>query len=285
MQVEETLHKLRSTNFNRANYWKLNHLNLHLSDPSHAQKPLPTPLEKPLNGVSGACRQLSLEQLQSRQIQIVSFYDPAYPPGLKRLTYPPPLLFYKGSLPILNRPALAVIGSRKCTSIALKLAFGISQNLCRAGFTVLNGMALGIDTSALKGAAACRETLYAVAVLGSNIDQCYPALNFALYRELSERGCVLSEYPPGFKTQPHHFIYRNQLVAALADGVIVVEAGYPSGTFHTVNFALDLQKPIFVFDLPAEGNQILIEMGATPIRKPEDVFNQVFEELFAKRPC
>lgn len=220
-----------------------------------------------------------LVHLEARGIRLLTQHAPHYPDRFHELSHPPKLLFYRGSFRHLHRPTVSIIGSRKPTVLAARIAFATAANLVRAGMCVISGMARGIDTHALRGAYIDQSLFAAVAVLGTPISHCYPQENFGLYSTLCTRGLVMSEYPPWFHTEPYHFIYRNELIAALGDVLIVVEAGKKSGTFHTVAAALDLGRPVITFDLPAEGNQQLIEDGAHVIQKVEDVFPLIFETL------
>ncbi len=204
---------------------------------------------------------------------------PNYPESLLKLGVPPKLLFFKGNLGHLQKPTVGIIGSRKASPIGLKLARGLGEQAALSGFSVVSGLAMGIDTAAIKGSVSASPSTPSVGVLGTAITQCYPANNYSLFRLLSQKGCLISEYPPWFKTRPYHFIFRNDIIAALSDVLIIVEAGLRSGTFHTIQTALELSKPIFVMDLPAPGNQKLIQEGAYVIRKLPDAFDLIFESL------
>jgi len=277
-----TVLRLHEVKHNRQGYWTL-HNNCLNSRPCPPElfKWLQQPDLDPSNLRNTA---LALQKrLQKLHIQALRLKNNDYPPQLKEMTFPPPLVYYRGFLGHLSRPTVGIVGCRKASMLGLKLAYGLASNLTHAGFSIVSGLATGIDTAALKG--ACMDPSFApgIAILGTSIDQCYPTQNYALYSHLCRKGCVLSEYPPWFQTRPYHFIARNELIAACSDVLIVVEAGKTSGAFHTVNFALELNKPVLACDLPADGNQRLIAEGASVIQRVEDVFPLVYEFLKSRR--
>lgn len=263
MSLFRLLQTCNTLSYDRHKYWKL----------KRKHQPFPPNLEP------WPRWQNYLDQLKHHQIKMLSHSNPTYPHHLLELPATPLILFYRGHIRHLQRPTVCIVGSRHPSTVAAKLAYSASSNLVRAGFTIVSGMARGIDSYALRGAYVSDTFFFAVAVLGTAITHCYPQENFGLFHSLSQFGLVLSEYPPWFHTQPHHFIVRNELMAALGDALLVVEAGEKSGTFHTVNAALELGRPILVFDLPAKGNQKLLQEGATPVKKVEDMFPFIFESF------
>ena len=253
--------------YDRVKYWKLKRENGRWPSPNRSAN--------------------RLAQLGTHHVKYLSHVCPSYPTRLSELTAPPPVLFYRGHMHHLLRPSISIIGCRKPSALASKLAYSTAANLVRAGFTIVSGMARGIDSQALRGAYVSENFFFGVAVLGTPITQCYPPENFGLFQTLSQHGLVLSEYPPWFNTHPYHFIFRNELIAALGDVLLVVEAGEKSGTFHTVNAALELGKLVMTFDLPAKGNQRLLQDGAASVKKVDDIFPFIFESLRDKvlPPC
>jgi DNA processing protein len=199
--------------------------------------------------------------------------DDDYPPGFLALTDPPMCLFVRGTLPA-PRPAVAMVGARRCTPYGREAAETIASALGAAGVTVVSGAAVGIDAAGHRG--ALRAGGPTVAVLGSGIDVAYPPRNAGLIEQVAQAGAVVSEYPPGIKALPHRFPARNRLVAALGQGVIVVEGAPGSGSLITVEFALDLGRDVMAVpgaimgplsDVP----HALIRDGATLIRGAGDV--------------
>ena len=200
--------------------------------------------------------------------------DEDYPPGLLALTDPPMCLFVRGTLPA-PRPAVAMVGARGCTPYGREAAEMIASGLGAAGVTVVSGAAVGIDAAGHRG--ALRAGGATVAVLGSGIDVAYPPKNAGLIERIAEAGAVVSEYPPGIKALPHRFPARNRLVAALGQGVIVVEGAPGSGSLITVEFAIDLGRDVMAVPGAITGPlsdvpHALIRDGAALIRGPGDVF-------------
>lgn len=196
-----------------------------------------------------------------------------YPPGFLTLTDPPMCIFVRGTLPA-PRPAVAMVGARRCTPYGREAAETIASGLGTAGVTVVSGAAVGIDAAGHRG--ALRAGGPTVAVLGSGIDVAYPPRNAGLIARIARAGAVVSEYPPGVKALPHRFPARNRLVAALGQGVIVVEGAPGSGSLITVEFALDIGRDVMavpgaITGLLSDVPHALIRDGAALIRGAGDV--------------
>lgn len=219
-----------------------------------------------------------IAKLNQKNIDTVTRADEDYPPLLQNIYDPPAALYVKGRLrPNAGLP-IAMVGSRRCTDYGARAAKNLSKDLSRAGCTVISGLAYGIDAIAAEGALSCRESEYpAVAVLGSGVDVVYPAANMSLYHELIERGAVVSEYLPGSRPFKMHFPQRNRIISGLSRGVVVVEAGEKSGTFITVDYALDQGRDVFavpgrITDQGSAGSNRLIRDGmAKPVFGVEDI--------------
>ncbi len=200
--------------------------------------------------------------------------DDGYPSSLLDLTDPPVCLFARGSLPPPGRPAVSVVGARKCTAYGREAAETLGARLAAAGVWVVSGAALGIDGAAHRG--ALRGGGPTIAVLGSGIDVAYPRGNAGLIERVARVGAVVSEYPPGVGPLPHRFPARNRLVAALSRGVIVVEGAAGSGSLITVEFAEDLGREVMAVPGAVTGPlsgvpHALIRDGAALIRDSADV--------------
>lgn len=189
-----------------------------------------------------------------------------WPDQFEHLERPPQQVWLSGS----RRPsseAVAVVGSRRATAAGLDIAREIGRDLASAGIQVVSGMARGIDAAAHEGAlAAGGET---VAVLGCGIDVCYPSDHARLRRAILASGCVVTEEPPGTPPLKHHFPKRNRLIAALALGVVVVEASPRSGALSTARWAADLGREVLavpgsIRSAQSEGTNLLIRDGARP---------------------
>lgn len=190
-------------------------------------------------------------------------------PGMEPLMAPlpyPVALWVRGSLP--PQPALAIVGARKATAQGLDLARTFGRELTRAGLAVISGLARGIDGAAHEGALEAGSTW---GVLGSGLDHLYPAEHAPLMARMAERGGVITCFPPWAHPKPKHFPRRNVLLAAWAEGVLVVEAQVRSGSLVTAKLALDHGKELFAIP-GSEGTDALLEEGcAHEVRTPSDL--------------
>lgn len=199
---------------------------------------------------------------------------PGYPPALLELPDPPPLLFALGALGLLERPIVAIVGTRRSSRYGERMAGVLADAVATAGGVVASGMARGIDAAAHRAAlAATGET---IAVLGTGVDVAYPAAHTALRREIAGRGLLLSELPPGARADAGSFPRRNRLIAALARVSLVVEAGHRSGALITAGHALELGRTVAAvpgpIDLPdSAGSNELLRDGAQVIASPDDL--------------
>lgn len=206
----------------------------------------------------------------------------AYPSGLTQLVDAPAILFFLGDQRRLAKlgaePAVALVGSRRPSPYGLEMARTLGRGLAAAGVTVVSGLALGIDAAAHRG---CVEGGgFPVAVLAGGPDIPYPRSHRRLYRQVVERGLVLSEMPPGQRAFRWSFPARNRLMAGLAGMTVVVEAAQPSGSLITSEFAQDLGR--IVGAVPgratarmAAGSNALLREGAAVIRGTEDVLDDL----------
>lgn len=180
---------------------------------------------------------------KGKDIHIVTPEGNLYPVRLLSTPDPPASLWMKGTLLPSDDLAVAVVGSRNPTPYGLEKARELGRDLAAAGITVVSGMALGIDGAAHRGALEAGGRT--IAVLGSGLDVCYPHRHRRLFTEIAERGAVLSEYPLGSPPEPWRFPERNRLIAGLALGTVVVEAGEKSGALRTARLALDLGREVW----------------------------------------
>ncbi|MDR2536097.1 MAG: DNA-processing protein DprA [Treponema sp.] len=217
-----------------------------------------------------------------RGIGYVSYMSPLYPPLLREIRDPPITLFYRGRLLNPELPLLAMVGTRKPSPAALLQAYDIAKALAFKGIPVISGLAQGIDAMAHRG--NCDGGAPTAAVLGSGLDEIYPAANRGLARRIVEQGGVLlSEYPPGTKPQKWHFPARNRIISALARGTLIVEAPAASGALITARFALDHGRDLWVastgvaegvYDHLREGTKKFAEDGAPVIASAEDILKE-----------
>jgi DNA processing protein len=210
-----------------------------------------------------------------RGIRWVSLVSASYPPLLREIYDPPVLLFYRGALPDADRPAAAVVGTRKPGGAALKAAFDIGRGLGLQGISVVSGLALGIDATAHRGNLEGGGRTYAV--LGSGVDEIYPSSNRPLARRILEGGGgILSEYPPGTEPQKWHFPARNRIISAMVRGTLIVEAPAASGALITARFALEHGRDLWVSSagLGAAGTARLAGEGAKIIASASDIVRE-----------
>lgn len=194
--------------------------------------------------------------------------DAEYPPPLRSIPDPPPLLFAAGCIELLHRPAVAIVGSRSHTRYGADVAARLAIEASRAGLVVVSGMARGLD--AVAQSAALDAGGATVSVLGSGVDVVYPSRNRTLYQRVLGSGALLSEAPPGTLPHPGAFPRRNRIISGLAAAVIVVEAAQGSGTLITVECALEQGREVLAVPGPitsstSAGTNRLIRDGATPI--------------------
>ncbi|WP_175673082.1 DNA-processing protein DprA [Burkholderia ambifaria] len=208
---------------------------------------------------------------------IVTLNDPVYPPRLRDLHDPPPLLYVKGRLDLLHARGLAVVGSRHATPQGLADATRFAHALSDAGLAIVSGLALGIDGAAHRGGLAGRAST--IAVIATGADLVYPARHRALAHEIAARGAIVSEWPLGTPARASHFPQRNRLISALAVGALVVEAAPRSGSLITARLANELGRDVFAMPgsihAPlAQGCHALIRDGAKLTAAPLDVLEE-----------
>lgn len=202
-----------------------------------------------------------------------------FPPVFRGLYDPPFVLWRMGEYRSEDEKAIAVIGCRKPSAYGRQAALKLSEDIARAGYTVVSGLARGIDSLAHQGALAFSRGR-TVAFLGSGLLNLYPPENMKLAQEIKERGAIFSEYPLYGKPLALHFPQRNRLISGAAKGVLVVEAKKDSGSFITVDHAIDQGKPVFAVPGPithsqSEGAHALIQQGAKLVTGVEDIFHEL----------
>lgn len=198
--------------------------------------------------------------------------EPNYPAALAALEAPPPMLYIKGRVELLNRPAVAIVGSRESSAAGAKLARHFAQGLGAAGYVVVSGLARGIDGAAHETALATGT----VAVLAGGLDIVYPPEHRSLQSRIGTEGCLVSEQPPGFSPRGQDFPRRNRIISGVSLGVIIVEAAARSGTLVTARYAAEQGRDVFAvpghpLDPRAEGTNKLIKEGATLVTDANDV--------------
>ncbi len=218
--------------------------------------------------------------------RIVTQVDEEYPEALKSIHDPPLALYVKGTLDAADRHAIAVVGSRRCTHYGTQVADRLSFQLAKQGYTVVSGLARGIDAAAHQG--ALKGGGRTLAVLGTGIDQIYPAEHAGLAEEIMDQGAVLTEFPVGFRPTRQSFPQRNRVVAGLVQGILVAEAARGSGALMTVDFANEFGRQVFAIpgriDNPSAGGcNELIQNGAKLVTDIDDILEE-FEYLIPPKP-
>lgn len=184
-----------------------------------------------------------IEKNKKYDIRYINFFDEEYPEKLKSIYGMPITLFYKGDINLLNKKSIAIIGSRNASNYGLRNAYNIAKDGVSENYVVVSGLAKGIDTYAHEG--ALKNKGRTIGVLGCGLDIVYPKENINLYKEMMEKGLIISEYVVGTKPCPENFPMRNRIISGLADKIIVVEAAINSGTSITVNHALEQGKDVY----------------------------------------
>ncbi len=216
-----------------------------------------------------------LSAAQAAGVQVLAWGGAGYPAGFAHLADPPPAVCLRGTLLPCDERAVAIIGSRNASAYGLSAARLLAGDLARAGVTVVSGLARGIDAAAHHGALDAGGR--SIAVMGSGVLEPYPPENVELLERLVRSGAALSEFPLRAEPSRLNFPRRNRLIAALAVGVLVVEAGERSGALGTVRHALDLGRLVLavpgrIEDEGARGTLRLLQEGAAPVGSAEDVF-------------
>lgn len=229
-----------------------------------------------------AAIQRTLSWLNSNpQHHIIPLTDSRYPPSLRNIADPPLLLFVAGDPDLLHRPALAMVGSRNASLAGRQLAQQWARTLTELGWTIVSGLAEGIDGAAHQGALELGQT---VSVEGCGLGSVYPARHRALAQSITQNGARVSEFWPGVGARRSHFPRRNRIVSGLSQGVIVVEAGLRSGSLITARLAAEQGREVFavpgsVLDPNRIGCHQLIQQGAKLASDPVDIIEELLLQL------
>lgn len=212
-----------------------------------------------------------ISQVRRAKAKYVFHDQPGYPPLLAELDSAPPILTWRGELALAAKPCVAIVGARNASAAAVKLARDFGAALTGAGFTVVSGLARGIDGAAHRGALPAT-----IGVIASGIDVTYPPEHAELQEEVATRGLLLAEQVPGTEPRGRHFPSRNRIIAGLASGTLVVEAAPKSGSLITARLAAEAGREVMAIpgsplDGRATGCNQLIRDGAVLVQSPEDV--------------
>ncbi len=220
----------------------------------------------------------ALAWLEQPGSAIVTLTDTAYPRLLLEITDPPAVLYCRGRTDLLNRPALALVGSRNATAQGNSNAEQFARSFSTAGLTIVSGLAQGIDAAAHRGGLAGEGST--IAVLGTGIDITYPQANAALGAEIAAMGLLVSEFPLGTRALAHNFPRRNRVISGLAQGCLVIEAALASGSLITARAAAEQGREVFavpgsIHSPLSKGCHALIKSGAKLAESVEDVLSEL----------
>lgn len=225
----------------------------------------------------------TLDKFEKFGVRIVTIDQKEYPQMLKKMNYPPVVLYCRGKFINLNEKiCVSVVGSRKMSVYGKNVSYGISKQLAQKGVVVVSGMAYGIDTMAHIGALDGEGLT--VAVLGCGVDIAYPKTNSVLMERIMKTGMVMSEFPLEYAPVAYNFPERNKIVASISVGTLVVEADIKSGSLITANLAKEYEKDVFAIpgniDSPfARGTNYLIQSGAKLVTCANDIIKN-YTELY-----
>ncbi len=223
------------------------------------------------------CLARTLEWASVPGNRIVTLADSAYPPALLTMPDPPPLLYIKGRLDLLQARAVAIVGSRSATPQGIDDARRFAHALSEAGLAIVSGLALGIDGAAHRGGLSGPGGT--IAVIGTGADLVYPPLHHALAHEIALNGTIVSEWPLGTPARPANFPQRNRLIAGLTSGVLIVEAAMRSGSLITARLANEMGRDVFaipgsIHAPQSRGCHRMIKQGAKLVETPEDILEE-----------
>jgi DNA processing protein len=220
----------------------------------------------------------ALEWANTDEQHIVTLADPEYPQCLLQISDPPGLIYVRGRLDLLNRPTLAIVGSRNATPQGIQNAERFAAAFADAGLTIASGLALGIDAAAHRGTLAAGGDT--VAFIGTGIDRIYPARNRDLALEIGAKGAIISEFPLSTPVCAANFPRRNRLISGFSRGVLVIEAAVESGSLITARLAAEQGREVFaipgsIHSPQSRGCHKLIKQGAKLVETAQDVLEDL----------
>ena len=229
-------------------------------------------------GVDQTGLQDTLTWLAQANNHLVTLADPDYPKALLEIADPPPLLYAKGNLALLNKLSIAIVGSRNASVQGEKNAEAFAQGLAEHGLCIVSGLALGIDGAAHRGALKAKGDT--IAVVGTGLDMVYPAQHRDLAHQIASSGLILSEFPLGTLSKPQNFPRRNRLISGLSLGCLVVEANLKSGSQITARLSAEQGREVFaipgsIHSPLAKGCHQLIKQGAKLVDSLQDIVEEL----------
>lgn len=258
------LRLIRSENIGAVTFFKLIE---HFGNASEALKNIPHMAKKggkkSFKLASAASIEKEIKKAEKENIHILAFPEPEYPPLLRQIHDPPPILYVKGNIQLLRKKSFAIVGARNASANGRIMAQNFAAQCGENNICVVSGMAKGIDAKAHEGALASGT----IAILGGGVDVVYPKENAALYERIAEAGALISESPISTRPIARHFPRRNRIISGMCRGILVVEAARSSGSLITANMALEQGREVFAIpgsplDERARGPNRLIKQGA-----------------------
>jgi DNA processing protein len=211
-------------------------------------------------------------------VQKLTMKDSGYPESLRNIPSPPKELYIQGNLEtLLDKPRLAVVGSRRVTSYGKQITSQLGREVAARGVVIVSGLAFGVDAAAHQ--AAIEQNGYTIAVLPCGLDKIYPTTHTQLAKKILDcGGALISEYPDGTPPLRQHFVARNRIVSGLADALLITESAEKSGTIHTANFALEQGRTVMavpgnITSPLSVGTNKLIKAGAEPVTNVSDILH------------
>ncbi len=228
-----------------------------------------------------------LMRARAALVTIVTLDDRRYPAALASTPDPPVFLYVRGNVASCDKQAVAIVGTRTPTHLGVSVTFRMAYDLAEAGFTVVSGLARGIDTQAHKGALAARGGT--IAVLGCGIDVVYPPENRELLERIAESGAVISENPFGTQPESGYFPARNRIISGLSRGTVIVEAAEDSGSLITADYTVKQGRMLFavpgsVASPTSRGTNSLIKRGAVLVESSDDVLGKLDDAGLRQSP-
>ena len=215
-----------------------------------------------------------LRDYEHDNVHLITFNNPNYPYILKEISTPPLCLYCKGDISLLNTTCFAIVGTRKPTDYGIVVTKQYCKEIAKH-MTIVSGLATGIDAVAHK--TALEENARTIAVLAGGFNHIYPQTNYNLAKAIEETNLLVSEYPPNTKPLSYYFPIRNRIIAGLSRGVLVPEMGEKSGSMHTVNYAIEFNRDIFVVPgrinspMSKGANELIKNLQGCMSTSPEDV--------------
>lgn len=231
---------------------------------------------RPMRVATESQAEAEMDAARRHGSRFVAIGEPDYPPMLRRMDLPPPLVAIKGRSETFQLPAVSIVGARNASVAGVRMARLLASELGREGYAIVSGLARGIDAAAHGGSLDTGT----VAVLAGGLDRPYPPENIRLCEEIAERGVLLSEMPFGWEPRARDFPRRNRLVAGLGLGLVVVEAATRSGSLISARLAGELGRLVFAvpgspLDPRAAGTNGLLKDGATMVTETQDVLEAI----------